>query len=319
VVTNSTGRVASAIPEHWEGLINSTETSRNQLVPTGSVLLTQSRLDAETPARPNHDHHLTALPPTTPTEPTQIEIESTGSQVVATTMLEQVPPLLPTVAETADTPSFNLPSEAQIARLNSRSGRPSSQLLSDPSRRRSGIFLQSNLGTHNPQFSVPPNQDTINSRLTMTGEYGHVYGPPKAPMGAFGQTIRPHVEYASNLNMASDFSRRTGQGHIRQSSGGGTYRPRMARLETIHSVVSQPDSQTLPNARLPGVARQPSRAERSAAINIQEAKRRGWRGTTKKKKRNDMDGASSAGWTDVSRDSFGPEQKQGKGTKCEIM
>jgi len=74
------------------------------------------------------------------------------------------------------------------------------------------------------------------------------------------------------------------------------------------------------------VSRQPSRAERSAAKNIKDAKKRGWRSSAKNDKRKDgfADGASSAGWTDVSRDSAiarypSEREKKEKGGKCVIM
>ncbi|AEO66033.1 uncharacterized protein THITE_67447 [Thermothielavioides terrestris NRRL 8126] len=61
--------------------------------------------------------------------------------------------------------------------------------------------------------------------------------------------------------------------------------------------------------RVPGLSRKQSRAERSAAKNVADAKRRGWtgrstrgkskRGNGKKKKERDFDAASSAAWTDV--------------------
>jgi hypothetical protein len=77
------------------------------------------------------------------------------------------------------------------------------------------------------------------------------------------------------------------------------------------------------------LGRQPSRAERSAAKNIKDAKKRGWRASMKKegggKKEKWGDGASSAGWTDVSTQSgmrsvsrFG--EREGKsGGKCVVM
>jgi hypothetical protein len=70
-----------------------------------------------------------------------------------------------------------------------------------------------------------------------------------------------------------------------------------------------------------GVARQPSRAERSAAKNIKDAKKRGWRATRKQKR---SDAASSAGWSDVptvGSDMRGwedPKQKKA-GKKCRVM
>ena len=79
------------------------------------------------------------------------------------------------------------------------------------------------------------------------------------------------------------------------------------------------------------LGRQQSRAERSAAKNIKDAKKRGWRASMKKeggsngKKEKWGDGASSAGWTDVSTQSgmrsvsrFG--EREGKtGGKCAVM
>jgi len=73
-----------------------------------------------------------------------------------------------------------------------------------------------------------------------------------------------------------------------------------------------------------GVTRNPSRAERSAAKNIKDAKKRGWRASMKKdeKKRDRWDGASSAGWTDVSemRSVVGDREREKKPTgKCVAM
>jgi len=80
-----------------------------------------------------------------------------------------------------------------------------------------------------------------------------------------------------------------------------------------------------------GIGRQPSRAERSAAKNIKDAKKRGWRAAIRKEdnwknkwKRSDAN--SSPGWTDVP--SIAPEirtrgwneEKQSKdGKKCTVM
>lgn len=70
------------------------------------------------------------------------------------------------------------------------------------------------------------------------------------------------------------------------------------------------------------VSRQPSRAERSAAKNIKDAKKKGWRAMRKEKKDKLGDGASSAGWTDVSRESGMPGkygEKEKKDGKCVVM
>jgi hypothetical protein len=98
----------------------------------------------------------------------------------------------------------------------------------------------------------------------------------------------------------------------------------MERLETIHSIASAtsatgasaipstsnthaayllaPTGSASTTVRVPSLNRKQSRAERSAAKNIADAKKRGWNGRKKggkKKKERDVDVASSAAWTDV--------------------
>jgi hypothetical protein len=65
------------------------------------------------------------------------------------------------------------------------------------------------------------------------------------------------------------------------------------------------------------VNRRPSRAERSAAKNIKDAKKRGWTGKGKKKKKKAADAASSAGWTDISTGSVDKDKEKDK--KCVVM
>lgn len=213
---------------------------------------------------------------------------------------------------------LDLPSPAQLARLNSRSGRPSSRIIVDPSRRRSGSFtppqVDSQTGSEdqvrNGQF-VPPNVYVANQGT---------FTAPRAASGSYGPPmLSPILDSPVQTPL-----RRFSGGHGRHPSNSGNYRPRVSRLDTINSVASQgevPYQAPLPVApqtRPLGVSRQPSRAERSAAMNIQQAKKNGWRGMKKKNKNRDHDGASSAGWTDVSRDSFGKE-KEKKGGKCIMM
>jgi hypothetical protein len=75
------------------------------------------------------------------------------------------------------------------------------------------------------------------------------------------------------------------------------------------------------------MARQPSRAERSAAKNIKDAKKRGWKTGLRKEEKKDSsrgkgrggwDVASSAGWTDVTVESTGGK-KEKKDGKCNLM
>ncbi|KAK8049710.1 hypothetical protein PG994_011440 [Apiospora phragmitis] len=69
------------------------------------------------------------------------------------------------------------------------------------------------------------------------------------------------------------------------------------------------------------LSRRPSRARRSAARNVQDAKTRGWAGRRKQKKaEKELDAASSAAWTDVTWASTAPKDgKAGKGSRCMVM
>lgn len=154
--------------------------------------------------------------------------------------------------------------------------------------------------------------------------------------------------------------------HPRSSSNqAAVLRPTMERLETIHSIASATSAtgvSTIPSTsnthaayllaptgsasttvRVPSLNRKLSRAERSAAKNIADAKKRGWNGRKKggkKKKERDVDVASSAAWTDVTttsgmssftgmfssggkKEKGVPKSGQGKdekgGKKCVIM
>jgi hypothetical protein len=78
-----------------------------------------------------------------------------------------------------------------------------------------------------------------------------------------------------------------------------------------------------------GVGRQLSRAERSAAKNIKDAKKRGWRVAMRKEENSKSkgkwsDAASSSGWTDVPTESgtrawSDERQRKKSGTKCTVM
>ncbi|KAF4986275.1 hypothetical protein FDECE_16039 [Fusarium decemcellulare] len=120
---------------------------------------------------------------------------------------------------------------------------------------------------------------------------------------------------------------------------GSNQRPTVERLETIYSIASSHGGNQAPTAPLathqgapawlnappvpvtrtsPNVNRRPSRAERSAAKNIKDAKKRGWTGKGKsKKKKKPADAASSAGWTDISTGSA--EKSKEKDKKCVVM
>jgi hypothetical protein len=227
------------------------------------------------------------------------------------------------------------PSADQLARLNSRQGRP--QGIADPSRRMSsgansqhrrsgsGNRPASSIGysQHHNQYQkhhTPP---------VITNDLPERSTPPRAAMGAYGSPSRNSVHGRPNhlgqLNPESSNSpqRSFGNGSSTRGSPLGL-RPPMPRLETIHSITSNGDPSVFVPPKSTGISRNPSRAERSAARNIQDAKKKGWRqsiyGPKKGKKlKNDKygDTASSAGWTDVSYGS--PKEEQKKGGKCMVM
>jgi hypothetical protein len=234
-------------------------------------------------------------------------------------------------------PQVALPSADQLARLNSRKGRPRG--LSDPRRVSTGSSPQPrpNGGHHN---RVPSGGPINNTPPHLTLEPGW-NGPQRlTPEQAF-RTLQissagsPQRNQNHSPSFSSSPSRRVSNGnsHNRNGSNGSrspNLRPPMQRLETIHSQSSagEPSPYFAHKAMLLG--RQPSRAERSAAKNIKDAKKKGWRssmqrGDKKLKKDKIGDGASSAGgWTDVSRDSaFRHGQDRGNGdeksSKCVIM
>lgn len=235
-----------------------------------------------------------------------------------------------------------MPSAEQVARLNSRNSRPPSHLLANP-RRASAVYSQ-------PQ-AIPDSSSRVvsGSEPSSWGSIQHT--PPRAtsqqdfyptpPRGAGGAhgpsparsntTYSPnHGNYSSQQNSYSSApSRRvtlnTSSPRAPQTSS-SNLRPPVQRLETIHSITSvgEPSPWIAPKQTNLGVVRNPSRAERSAAKNIKDAKKRGWRASMRKeeKKKDKWDGASSAGWTDVSemRSVAGEREREKKTTgKCSVM
>lgn len=279
---------------------------------TGSASLTQFRLDAPVPPRPNEDHRMTELPPTVPQQqPGMEDIEQLSPPQLETPLAISVP----NGAERPQ-PGLDLPSASQLARLNSRSGRP--HALSDPSRRGSGTYPQPQYGSPNRQ-NTPPRRVPVPNLPPHGNSPGSRNYPPPQPQYAYSSPSHSPVHNYSPSHNPSH--RNNNQILPRQPSTSAQHlspRPRMQRLETIHSITSDSGPPTGP-MKPQGVFRKASRAERSAAINIQQAKERGWRGTVKrdKRKKKDKDGSSSAGWTDVSKESRAEDNK--KGTKCVVM
>jgi hypothetical protein len=228
-------------------------------------------------------------------------------------------------------PGVAPPSADQLTRLNSRKGRPRG--LSDPRRVSVGSSPQQRptSGNHNRV----PSAGSIGNAPQLSLDPGW-NGPQKlTPEQAFRTS---QISYTgspqSNHVFSSSPARRVSNGNPQNRNGSNrsrspNMRPPMNRLETIHSQSSAGEPSPYFAHKAMVLGRQPSRAERSAAKNIKDAKKKGWRasmqrGDKKVKKDRIGDGASSAGWTDVSRDSaFGHKQSRGNGdeksSKCAIM
>lgn len=311
----------STVTENWHGAVaQSCEAQPSNLRDpsrrlSGSSTLTQARLEADMPPRPNDDHRITDLPPSEPVTPMASYAPNGLAEVLPPVSGEPVPPGTANSGHEALTGDFSMPSASQLTRLNSRTGRPKNRMI-DPSRRGSGQF------SRNPSN---PNQYTQAPAMAPRGPPPQLpprqNGPPRVAAGA--HVVAPI--YPAYHDMANSFAGQLRQRGMSEATFHEGMRPPMSRLETIHSVGSNADAAAqLASARRPtivGVSRNTSRAERSAAINIQEAKRRGWGGTKReKKKKKDKDGASSAGWTDVSRE-FGEEgpMPKKKGGACKMM
>jgi hypothetical protein len=276
---------------------------------TGSSL-TQLRLDAPVPIRPNSDHHLRELPPTTPiiAPPSSPPNEHLASIRETSPVYPQIaqPPLTTSPEPIAETSQggYSAPDPSLLARLNSRSGRPPGCVLTDPSRRNSGHYLPQQPGSATyPPYQHPP--------------IGGRQSPARSR-----ENLAPQNNHSAYTATASNFLSAPHPPPSRHFTASPS-RPRVTRLETIHSVASQGDGGMMSYVRSANIGRARSnRAERSASLNVQQAKRRGWGGTRKEKKRKrDRDGASSAGWTDLTNqeDGGGGGVGEKKGMRCVVM
>jgi len=286
--------------------------------------VSRSRLEAPVPERPNSDHRLSEPPPATRTAAMDVTPPLNNSAI-----MDRSRPFPPrdTSALMLDSTStvqqfaapYISPSAAQLARLNSRSARPRGS--SDQWQRASGTYSQApqdpSPRTSNPSHRVSVGQ----TRVTLADNQNYLQQQDPS-RSSYGYMQPPPIPQSQHHSPA----RRPAQAPGRHGSSSQSNRPRTQRLETIHSATSQlGDHSSFPHVRSGGVVRQisgvgrhPSRAERSAAINIKEAKKRGWGKIKKKKKDKIGDGASTAGWTDLSRDSFGNERKD-RSAKCSVM
>lgn len=238
-------------------------------------------------------------------------------------------------------PGVGMPTSDQMARLNSRRGRPSGVV--DPSRRMSGSSQHRpnhSGGSDNDFFSrgplrnTPPRltpeqsfnaAQTRQSHISNVSYSGHLPRPnaghPRSE-NTYSSSPSRRISSAPNPQNRQQSHSPSNIGIRRQSSTAppSNLRPSMARLETIHSIASQqPEPSPYYAQKQVMMSRQASRAERSAHKNINDAKKRGWRASMRKEEKKNKkyagDSASSAGWTDVSVDGG----KEKKGGKCVVM
>lgn len=330
----------------WE-----TKTTDNEASVPGAML---SPSDQEATSHPSEDNTLGALPRTPILRRpvvSQLAPLSTRSETAPVETYKSIPgdvlPMrnrtstAPTTSQMANTtanpsvpPRMVMPRADQIARLNSRKGRPAG--VAGP-RRASGSFGQPRAVSGGDEVSLHPAQPAT----TATPDQ-HFYSPPPraAPGSQAPRLSRPNTTYLAtpqhNIYNSEQSSRHLSLTNLNTQEApppNSNLRPPLPRLETIHSANSAGEGPWVPKPVPVGIGRQPSRAERSAAKNIKDAKKRGWRAAIRKGKEDNPknkwkrpDANSSPGWTEVSnvapeiRTRGWNEEKQSKdGKKCTVM
>ncbi|KAF9777003.1 hypothetical protein IL306_004733 [Fusarium sp. DS 682] len=226
-----------------------------------------------------------------------------------------------------------LPSSSQLASLSKRVSQGNPRRLSggfQVPRRPIGSFD----GSSNVSSSLPDSLLSGPSNVSRPEpDQPLIISTPKGVSGAFDLPSRQVSGRRNETPLLAPIPRHPHLVH------GSNQRPTVERLETIYSIASShggnpPVTVPLPNQQVPAwlhappvpvtrtsptVNRRPSRAERSAAKNIKDAKKRGWTAKPKKKKKKAADAASSAGWTDISTGSGEREKEKEKDKKCIVM
>ena len=222
-----------------------------------------------------------------------------------------------------------LPTSAQIANLNRRVSQGNPHRLS-------GVFQVQRVpvggrtgNTRQDQQQFTPISAGSSNSWQSEPQQPLIISTPQGLAGSSDPPGRRHSGRARETPILAPVPRHPRPNTVLRSSN-----PTVERLETIYSIDSSQrasyepsqknvrsalpasNSRFLPSWLAPasnssarsssGISRRPSRAERSAAKNIQDARRKGWKAkaqkNNKKKNKNaDLDGASSTGaWTDVS-------------------
>ncbi|KAH0538987.1 hypothetical protein FGG08_004436 [Glutinoglossum americanum] len=150
--------------------------------------------------------------------------------------------------------------------------------------------------------------------------FGYPLHPPRATQSV---ATRPHHLPPNNSRRSPRTSPLHGGSNPTSSSIADPQRRETStRLDSIHSVPSR-NASSRSRTSGPGTMprRQTSRAGRSAAINIKEARKKGWVKKPRARGGGSEWGGSSAGWTDDTNESTADAEERGEesGGKCMIM
>ncbi|KAK4226110.1 hypothetical protein QBC38DRAFT_237455 [Podospora fimiseda] len=172
---------------------------------------------------------------------------------------------------------------------------------------------QSQATIHEPQ---PRRPEVMTTPIPPQEEMPLIISTPKGVSGAFDPPERRISGRRAETPILAPVPR-----HPRPITQSAILRPPVAhqqqppehRLDMIYSISGGLNAPPAPGSsvgRVPSLNRKPSRAERSAAKNIADAKKRGWTGRSKSKKgkgkkKKDFDVMSNSAWTNITVDGAG--------------
>ncbi|RFU32055.1 hypothetical protein B7463_g4292, partial [Scytalidium lignicola] len=290
-----------------------------------SPSLTRYCMDQPAPQHLNEDHHVTE-PLGMPVHPgTQVEnwpLQTTSPQrsqtdpdIGATRVPKQegnyygplstgrrsdtAPAALTERQSGGSSSGMTMPTAEQLARLNTRKGPPPSLTLTDPSRRRATPFNQTWQTTSRTVSDLPP-------AIGHPAEYSHQHNSSRQNLTSSTSQATHGSSQPSRTSYPQSSSRHLSNNtpNPRHLSSPGVPSP-MQRLETVYSVASSGEPSPY-HPRAMTIGRQPSRAERSAAKNINDAKKKGWKAGAKLDKRKKKDNPSHVYHAPDSETSFPP-------------
>ncbi|KAK2628136.1 hypothetical protein QTJ16_002782 [Diplocarpon rosae] len=207
-----------------------------------------------------------------------------------------------------------IPSADQLARLNSRQGRPAG--LIDPRRPPSGSMSRDRGAMQsNPPRLTPV--EAFNGSQAPQSAFGVFDSSPNQNGQRYSLQGNTYLRSPRGGPYSSPSRHPSGDGHNRNTSISSNLRPPMSRLETIHSQSSANGGETFHyfNRSSVIVSRPVSRAETGVARNFQAAKKKGWRAMRMEKRKEKLgDGASRRSVMPGGR-----VQGKKKDGKCTIM